>query len=154
MNNMKYLNKKNKADEDILGDYELLCFIEKLAEKYNLRTTNYQGYFVSEIVKEEEWAEATLSRYTSDEAPIREIEDTCLFNDFDFYAPHVYGKEVLELKTEFRKFMISKFGKEYEEDLKIYLIKQRDEEIKEVVQEIKEGYELEWQLLSEESLEK
>ena len=105
-------------------------------------------------MKDEDWAEVTLSRYTSDDAPIREIEDQCWFNDFDFYAPHVYGKEVLELKTEFRKFMISKFGKEYEEDLKNYIIKKRDEEIKEVVQEIKDGYELEWQLLSEDSLEK
>ena len=151
---MKYINRKNKAGEDVLGDGVLLSFIESLAEKYPLRTTNYKGYFVSEIVKEDDCAEATLARYTSDDAPIREIEDSCWFNDYDFASLNLYEEDVVNIKADFRKFMISKFGKEYEEDLRKYLISQRDKEINEAVQEIIDGYEQEWQLLSEDELEK
>ena len=152
---MKYINSKNRAGEDVLGDYELLTFIEKLSEKYKLRTTNYQGYFVSEIVKESTFAEVTLARYVSEDAPIREIEDTCAFNDFNFISLNLYEDAEVKVKTEFRKFMYSKFGDEYLKDLKEYLNKKRDEEIQEAIVDITEQYENELDLLyTEAGLEK
>ena len=151
---MKYINRKNKAEEDVLGDGVLLSFIESLAKKYPLRTTNYKGFFVSEIVKEDDYVEVTLSRYTSEDAPIREIEDSCWFNDYDFTSLNLYEEDIVNIKADFRKFMISKFGEEYEKDLKAYLRKQRDNEIEEAIKEITEKYDMEWFLLQEDELEK
>ena len=141
---MKYINRKNEIGEYILSDEELIDFIEKLAKKYPLRTTKYAGYFAMELERQDDYAKYTLSCYMSDDAPIRIIEDDCWFDDYNFSSLYLYEDDVINIKTDFRKFMISKFGKEYIEDLKNNLRDMRDNEIEEATKEITEKYDKEW----------
>ena len=108
---LKYLSKKNENQEYVVSDEELFNFIEMLCEKYNLRTTCFKGAFVHDLERGDVYVECVLSRYMSDDAPIRQVEDGCFFNDFDFSSLHLYNEDVVNIKTDFRKFMISKFFK-------------------------------------------
>ena len=148
---MKYINRKNKTGEYVLSNEDLINLVEDLARKYKLRTTNYAGYFMNEIERENEYAECTLSRYISDDAPVRVIKDGCWFNDYDFSSLNLYEEDIVNIKADFRKFMISKFGDEYIKDLKDHLREQRDNEIEEAIKEITEKYDMEWFLLQDEA---
>ena len=147
---MKYINRKNESGEYVLNDKELIDFLEKLAKKYPLRTTKYAGYFAKELERLDEYAKYTLSCYMSDEAPIRVIEDDCWFDDYNFSSLYLYEDDVVNIKTDFRKYMISKFGKEYFDDLKANLKESRDNEIEDSIKEITDKYDQEWFALEEE----
>ena len=91
----------------------------------------------------------------TDNAPIiKKIEDSCVINDFELFSLNLYDRNIIWCKNEYRKFMIEKFGDEYLKDLKNYMIKKRDAEIKVAIFEINAIYDEEWKNLLNEELEK
>ena len=140
---MKFINRKDENGNYVLSDAELVSMITTLDKKYDLSSTSYPGYFVWEITRDDEklgYTECVLTRYTSDDAPIRTIEDSCCMNDFDIFSLRVHDEKEDNLKRDFIKFMYAKFGEEYLVEFKNYIAIQREEEIKEQTKEINAKY--------------
>ena len=147
---MKFINKKDENEKYVLSDAELVSMIKNLNKKYDLSSTSYPGYFVWEITRDDEklgYTECILTRYTSDDAPIREIEDSCSMNDFDIFSLRVHDENEENLRRDFRKFMFAKFGAEYLAEFKNYISTQRANEIKEQTEEINSKYDSELEML-------
>lgn len=147
---MKFINRKDKNGNYVLSDAELVSMITILDKKYDLSSTSYPGYFVWEITRDDErlgYTECILTRYTSDDAPIREIEDSCSMNDFDIFSLRVHDENEENLRRDFRKFMFAKFGAEYLAEFKNYISTQRANEIKEQTEEINSKYDSELEML-------
>ena len=147
---MKFINRKDTNGNYVLSDAELVSMITTLDKKYNLSSTSYPGYFVWEITRDDEklgYTECVLTRYTSDDAPIREVEDYCTMNDFDIFSHRVHGENEESLRRDFRKFMFAKFGEEYLTEYKNWISTQRNNEIKEQTKEINAKYDNELAML-------
>ena len=140
---MKFINRKDESGNYVLSDEELVTMVKMLDKKYNLSSTSYPGYLVWEITRDDEklgYTECILARYTSEDAPIREVEDSCCMNDFDIFSLRVHGEKEDNLKRDFVKLMYAKFGEEYLVEFKNYIMIQREKEIKEQTKEINAKY--------------
>lgn len=145
---MDFLNRKDANENYIISDNELIKLIKLLDDIHGISSTSVKSDFVFELYREDsEYVECVLARYMSHEAPIRKVVDCCSLNDFECFSPLITSNDARELNKDFRKFMYTKFGKEYLVALKMYLDNARDKEIEEQTKSITRKYEEE--MLSE-----
>lgn len=125
-------------------------FLKLSDKKYGLASTSFSVDFVWKITRDDNklgYTECILTRYTSDDAPIREVEDSCTMNDFDIFSLRVHDEKEDCLKRDFRKFMFEKFGEEYLTEYRNWIAVQKANEIKTQTEEINSKYDIELEML-------
>lgn len=140
---MKFINRKDRNGNYVLGNDEIIAMLKQLNKKYHITSTAFPSDFVWEISRDDKklgYTECILARHTSDDAPIRDIEYSCDMNDFDIFSFQINPEQKSDMKKDFRKMMFAKFGDEYLTEYKKWVAAQRKQELKEQTEVINAKY--------------